>query len=304
MEPVVRILYVMIFMLLCIPVWNYAQDSQQITHKSSLQVSLNQLSFEDQQALSRLFYVIMRNEHGAYTLFGDKAVSLSGEPMITPVENLLRGQRCGSIFWKCWQVWKAHATAFSHPHYLLFEDIYGSNENNNSVIFINKKQLIQVVNQHLTIFQKILGNDFTSEKFLHQIESEHRLTSLIQDNQLLWGILLGYGVHNSQLYARREQLDYFFSSRRLPKLPLKAPLPSHNFSSIEEEYEKINAQLQLFGEDIYPPYFFSTIHFAADREHPETKELEEKYHKLWKKISAIYAQGNFLEITLRQLTSK
>ncbi len=42
----------------------------------------------------------------------------------------------------------------------------------------------------------------------------------------------------------------------------------------------------------------------VDPKHSETKALEKKYKKLRGKISAIYARGDFLEITLSKLTSE
>ena len=138
---------------------------------------------------------------------------------------------------------------------------------------------------------------------MNQIEKEKKFSPVIKDNQMLWGILLGYGVHNAKLYYKRDKLEQFINSEILPKIPEKKPIPTKNFSSIEEEYEYLNSKLQLFGEHIYSPLLVRTLHFVADLEHSETKTLKKKYRDLRGKISAIYAKGDFLEITLSKLTS-
>jgi hypothetical protein len=58
-----------------------------------------------------------------------------------------------------------------------------------------------------------------------------------------------------------------------------------------------------FGDYKYSPLMIQSVHFVADHTHPETIALQQKYREQRGKISAIYAKGNFLEITLTQLTS-
>ena len=50
------------------------------------------------------------------------------------------------------------------------------------------------------------------------------------------------------------------------------------------------------------PHLVQSIHLMADPKHPETLFLKQKYEKLRGKISSIYAQGDFLEITLNQIS--
>ena len=88
----------------------------------------------------------------------------------------------------------------------------------------------------------------------------------------------------------------------LPLIPLKKPSPSREFVDIDEECEYLNLKLRGFSERTYSPLVLRPLQFVADLEHPETKALRIKYDDLRRKISAIYAQGDFLEITLKQLT--
>jgi hypothetical protein len=53
----------------------------------------------------------------------------------------------------------------------------------------------------------------------------------------------------------------------------------------------------------HPLLFVQLPHFVADLESDETKQLREKYLQQRRKICEIYRDGDFLEITLRRLTS-
>ena len=83
--------YLVFALFLIFPLTNFAQDIKDI---------LSKIPSKDKQALERLFYWIMHNDHGNYTLFGEKPISLSGDFIITPIGNLIGGDRCGGIFWK------------------------------------------------------------------------------------------------------------------------------------------------------------------------------------------------------------
>ena len=55
----------------------------------SIKKTLDTISLEDQQKLESFFYAIMIEDHGAYTLFGDKPISLAGNFLVTPYRKYL-----------------------------------------------------------------------------------------------------------------------------------------------------------------------------------------------------------------------
>lgn len=185
--------------------------------------------------------------------------------------------------------------------YLLLEDKRSDKSNN--IILINKKAFLKIVNQYLTVFRKILGKNVTAKSLLKTIEENQQFDSVIKNNQMLKGILLGYGVHNSKLFAERHKLRQFLEPGRFVKIPLKIPNPSEGFDSLSAEFNSYFSVLKHFGDCGYSPVIINSVHFVADPNHPETIKLREKYRELRGEISAIYSKGDFLEITLSKLTS-
>lgn len=247
--------------------------------------ALNSIPQEDQEALRQLFRYL-NDDHFAYTLFGDKPVSLSGDFTITPWENVLERMRCGGRFWQKWEVWEKYKHLFPIKNYLLVKEDSHFQDSQN-IILINKQEFIKIVNQHLALFERVLDRKINPEQMLKDIElGKISFIDNIDNNQMLWGILLGYGKHNAAQYNKKNR--EYFNARALSDAPLK-------YSTIK---------LDPFGEYDYSLLMMGSIHFAADLNHPETIALEKKYKELRAKISAIYAQGNFLEITLAQLTSE
>ncbi len=247
---------------------------------------LEKIPPEDRLTLCSLFTSLM-NDHFAYTLFGDKPVSLAARFILTPWENTLEGMQCSGIFWKKWKVWEQYKHLFTLKNFLLIKEPYkNKNFNISIVLIINKIEFIKTVNVHLSLFESVLERKIIPEEMLKDIES-NKLSFMdsINNNQMLLGILLGYGKHNSILYNRRER-NYFdclaFSGAALKNSSIK---------------------LECCGDYSYSPLVIESIHFSADLEHPETKALEKRYRDLRGLISAIYAQGDFLEITLSQLVS-
>ncbi len=284
--------YLVIFLLLV----NYV-CAQDIT------TFLSHISVEERVVLRRLFYWMMRTDNLSYTLFGDKPISLSGDFNTSPLGNFMMGDKRGTLFWKYWKVWKKYEPYLSIKKYLIIEEPSITVSDVTNIIFINKKAFTEIVNRHIEIFREKLGNDLTAEGLLQTIEESHKFASIIKNDESLWGILLGYGVHNAELYDKKYKLERFIHFDEFPRLPIKKPSPSQGFSSIEEELSFLESKIKPFGEYGYSPIIQNSVHFMVDLQHPETKALEKKYHKLRGKISAIYSKGDFLEITLSKLTA-
>jgi hypothetical protein len=248
---------------------------------------LNNIPQDDREILTSLFFTIFSEDQGCYALFGDKPIALSSHFTCTPSENIIEGMKCGGIFWKKWEVWEKYNHLFQIKKYLLLkEESCMSTHKVSNVIFINKEKFIKVITKHLSLFEQILERKIIPEEILENIELKKvSFTNSIDNNQILWGILLGYGKHNSILYNRRNR--NLWISLTLSEPPL----------------ENSSIQLKYFGDHSYNPLVIEPVYFVADQEHKETKFLEKKYKKLRGKISEIYSQGDFLEITLSQLTS-
>lgn len=221
--------------------------------------------------IKRHFY----RDNFAYTLFGDKPLSLEAFALVEPVSVINPiSLHFNSISVKRWETWKKYATYFPMKNYLLFEQ-HGK-DNQKFIFFINKQAFVSCVRNHQAIFDEELGKKVEGEQLL--LDFAEGKTPLWK-NQLLLGILLGYGECNARLFAERakiEELSLLFGDI----FPNKCC--------------KINERLGHFEE--------GEVVFVADLNHPETKALKQKYKNLTKEIADKYALRNFLEVTLQKMT--
>lgn len=262
---------------------------------------LNTIPEKEKEALERLFRYLLNREHFIYTLFGEKpmswtnyAITISDNDDIPLLQSELK-------FRKRWQIWKKYEHLFPIKHYLLI-DVFSDISDKHDIFFINKEYFINKINEHLDLFQEALGKNITGTTLLKKIEKDPKILLAFDTHQMLLGILLGYGEHNARLYDKRHQISFFVWKKDLPKIPIKIPTPSAGFSSLQEEFKSYFSVLTLFGDPGYSPLLIGPVHFVADHKHPETIALKEKYRRLREEISAIYAKGDFLEITLSKLT--
>ncbi len=126
-------------------------------------------------------------------------------------------------------------------------------------LFINKSAFLRTVNENITLFQYILGPDVTAIKLLNKLldpkESTH---SILKDNCVLIGIVLGFGPQNSLVGSREELLSSnLFYERLEPLLREKnkrsmlqnqKSLPSFGYSSLQEEYTNLKKNFFLSTE--------------------------------------------------------
>ena len=189
---------------------------------------------------------MLNDQHLGYTLFADKPVSIASQFTITPIQNTRKG-KCGGVYWNWWKTWEKYEQYFPITNYILIKESYTIHHHTSEIVLINKKAFLDKVNQHIDIFKNFLGNTLTPEGLLNQVEKEGKFMSAIKANITLLGILLGYGMHNSQIFDRRHQLRQFISMETLPNLPMRQSLPSEDFSSIQEEYNYLHALLKPFG---------------------------------------------------------
>lgn len=231
---------------------------------------IEQIPLEDRENLERLFYQLIDDDHFGYTLFGDKPVSIGSYFKVTPWENYIELGQCDGVFWKNWGIWEKYKNQFDIKKYLIIKEesdfVY-------EVVIINKNEFIKTISTHLNIFENILKKEINPILFLSEIEQgKISFSNSIQNNIVLLGICLGYGKNNSLFFSQKNKIL--------------------NRNSLE-----------LCGDYNNSPLRIQSTYFMANHNNSETKTLQEKYKRLRGKISAIYAQGNFLEITLTQLTS-
>jgi hypothetical protein len=242
---------------------------------------LDTIPKESQEDLKYLFHIVFLEQDGAYTIFGNKPVSMAGKFLIDSWETTIKGEV--GKFGKAWKTWQNYKNKFIINNYLIIGERHTFKKSDSVVLnvsVINKKAFIKTVNHNLFLFETLLDQKIDPKKILDDIEKGKLLLwQSIKHNEILLGILLGYGNHNAYLFNEKSffRTHYLFS-RKISKL-------------------------KCSDEEIYPLMIVNPVQYSADLDHPETKMLQKMYKNLRKKISAIYSQGDFLEITLSQLIS-
>lgn len=165
---------------------------------SSVKENLKQISLNDKLLMKEFVELTIRQANAGHVIYFDnKPVCLGGTFIKSPQI------RFDNILWlKGWKAFKRNEHLFAHPNFIFNTHLFEKEEGWQTLdlFIINKKALCRCVNQHLNLFQEILGSHFTYESFLAQIESGHSLSSLIHYNEMLLGILLGFGEESCRAY--------------------------------------------------------------------------------------------------------
>jgi hypothetical protein len=148
-----------------------------------------------------------------------------------------------------------------------------------SIFLINKDAFLKIVKNHLADFRNILGDHITPSLLLQEIQKTRNIYKTLKHSNLLLGILFGYGRHNAELFQKKYNFIKRFPTKR-KECPYKLSLVN-------------NTKLPLS-----PPRVLDLPRFAADPDHPETKQLKEKYKKQSRQIHQILESGDFLEVVL------
>ncbi|NGX61204.1 MAG: hypothetical protein K940chlam9_00687 [Chlamydiae bacterium] len=175
-----------------------------------------------------------------------------------------------------WITWKKYEPLFPHPNFLICEEIRKVSKGEKQgtmvdVFFINKHSLLKTLKKNQHLFKQTLGASFTPTKFLEQIERDKTLRPHILYDEMLLGILLGYG-HTSSWTYREKKLGHL-------------NIPTMTVGKAEKGCE------------------LSPVSFMGNPAAKEAKILNCKYSLELKEIWNRYNRKQFLEITLKQLCS-
>ena len=282
-------------LLLCLIFYPlYAEDLSQI---------LKQIPEKDLEDIRDLFSHFIYKNHFAYTLFGEKAVSLAcctiSEPSEFRIPKKLKRkpiQIANNTLGVKWEKWKQYQSLFPIKKYLIIEETAWFSPYIRHILLINKDQFVKVFNKNQAIFHRELGDQVTGEGLLAQIEKQGKLRSIIKHSELLFGILLGYGEHNVALYNKRKHLQDLYDQYKYVLIK-NAP----TIKELDQQADELTDVLQPCGEYGYSLLPIPSTYFVADPQSKETLALKRKYQTLREKASAIYTRGDVLEITLSTL---
>ena len=106
---------------------------------------------------------------------------------------------------KGWNTWKKYEPLLLSSNYIFLERKCNNWVN---ITLINKKAFLDAVAKNLGSFQSVLGRDTTPQMVLESCTAcNDILTEALQGHNALFGILLGYEIHNAELFHRRLEIE-------------------------------------------------------------------------------------------------
>jgi hypothetical protein len=263
----------------------------------SCHTTTSPLADEEQQDLESFFRMLFTQSEFAYTLLGDKPLSFYSYFYRQPKACLILAKFFEPKLEHHYTTYQKYKHLFSTNNFLLLDQPCLSNKFPTAgyardILIINKQAFITTVDKHENLFSKRLATPVTGKSLLSEIEgNKNVLFEVLQEDELLWGILLGYGGHNASLYARQEEIRTH-----------RSVMASSGFENTQDEMAFIDDHLTTFSDD-YNLYLIPLPKFGFDDQNGDTSVLINKYRETQKRICEVYCSPNFLTLVLKQLTT-
>ena len=182
-------------------------------------------------------------------------------------------------------------------------------------LLISRKALIRQVLKYPRLEEFVLNRFGSVKLFLHKIKASGKhLFDLLENDNVLISIVLGYGKTNGEFYLR-----YLKLANYLQKYPLVSVYPFQNFpspglikgfsfflchlfksisrpplrspwKSLEEEYQWMESVIMPSDKEAEPPFFITPPRYMA-RRCPESDEIRERYIKAKDALAKLFARG-------------
>lgn len=264
-------------------------------HENPKQEIIN-VTAEERAWLSKFFREIMLDDHAIYTLWGSKPLTLitideyTNEEMQAHYNSLSEEEKKDLIyiadekydFPENWKKWEKISTRFPLKNYLFFKSEFHKEPKTTFVYFVNILNTAHVIEEHYTLFRKIIGFDFNPLQAVLEInKKDSKFWKKVQKNALLNGILFGFGKKNA-LTFHWKHFDHPVTCK-------------HFLESMEHHFS--NAPIQR--KEAYSIQDFPIPAFIS---FDENDEIVEKYKKERAYIQEVYKGKDFLDVTLKRLT--
>ena len=276
---------------------------------------------EDRIVLERFFQYLLCENHAAYTLFGQKPISvaISGPSLKHPAEHMTTE--------KGWETWVRYRHLYKSNYFVLKRENF-SQDDAIGYSFINKNQVLKIIRENLEDFQEVLGKE-TPEIILDKIcLSEQPIFELsAPPPQKLIGLLLGYGKINAVNFEKELEIFIALNNKMAPPFLADPVLKSlnplgkrflegyaHHKLSLKNKNDDLPTLIKEMKEIFETRCGFELSHsnyflekFVAPAfacwECLETAELRQSYEHTRTILFDAYKNRPFLEATLKQWTS-
>jgi len=240
---------------------------------------------KEKEALSCLCTEVLRYGTVGYTLFGNKPVSSFEVRRSLKAENfLLRGTR-EIFFYKALPLLKKYQKQLEFKNYIFDYFVEGEYLH---VYVINKKAFLLTVKNNQDLFEGFfVAHAFQSaEDLLTQIE--RRVVSfhqLFNENDLLLGLLYGFGRGNAMKWTRRSEISSLIKQQKAAE------------RALEEEFALLNKELVFpFQDSSFFDLYVLLPGFCAGKNDDETQCLVKEYKETKNYIRKILASEDLLGV--------
>lgn len=171
---------------------------------------LQSIPSKDKERLEFFFSFLVQFDNLGFVLFGNtKPAAFCSIPLVCnypvvpkSIPNPLQYQK---DLKRSWAVWTRYRNRFKHPNIIVCEEYDGFKKSAFvQLIFIDKRKLTTLLAQFREDFAEVLGEDFSSEKFIAQIEKKRKLRPLIHHDEKLLGLILGFGKESASTFKNVE----------------------------------------------------------------------------------------------------
>jgi hypothetical protein len=272
------------------------------------------LSLEESAVLRKFFEILIRESEAGYVIFNKKPVCIHGfycrDPfrVNTSVHKQSVALREGARIWNKFNEKKSDIIV----HICEKEDpiIPGYIH----VLIINRPFLQAAVKNNLTLFQYVLGPSITPNSLVDTLLSKGQTyCTLLKENKVLTGEILGFGTQNSLYGSRIENIQEALEKDIPPFLHNQSLIqeynqeylpfpPSFGFKSLKEELNDLQEKMTLSSENLTqknPAFIFGWL-----KDSKKTKEFVYELEITQDKIKKLCISSGFLEKILKQLTGK
>lgn len=275
------------------------------------------MSSREQEELEVFWESLLRTHPFAYTLFGNKPMSLASYVHPLDVVNPKQAQQA-IMYEKGWKTWRKYAHFLPKESFILKKS---SSEMKGvfrviTLCLINRKSALSIISKNRDLFK---GK--SPEEYLEDLCTQDKAIEL---NASQLGILLGFGRKNSILFERWSDISNFFQMGLMPpfdpkkraldkvksshrcffeqKLPAwqeKTPVLT-SFSSLVEEFNYLSEKRIFF----HLPGSLSWINYIGAPtfvDHGENPEILHNYKETRKLLREHFnGENSFLELILHQ----
>lgn len=162
------------------------------------------LSYQDKAPLETFFRSILVNSEAGYVLLGEKPVCIEG---IISDESFafLVGTKYHQFSVDLAEGLKVLRGLHISDKKMIIHEYNSLEYGYRHVLFINKDAFEKVVRENLSLFQYVLGPYITPSLLLKELtNSETTFSTVLKNDKVLIGILLGYGTQNALFHAKLE----------------------------------------------------------------------------------------------------